>query len=67
MEVEGFICPYCLVSFSAPAKLQAHFIEMHSASEACGDVGAAMGYEALGEEEVSRLPVERSHSAMPDR
>lgn len=27
---EGFICPYCLVSFNSSNKLQAHFIDFHS-------------------------------------
>ena len=27
---EGFICPYCLVSFASSNKLQAHFIDFHS-------------------------------------
>lgn len=30
---EGFICPYCLVSFVTPGKLQAHFVEMHANNE----------------------------------
>ncbi len=29
-ECEGFICPYCLVSFSQQHQLQQHFVEMHS-------------------------------------
>lgn len=32
---EGFICPYCLVSFAASGKLQSHFVEMHSGD--CGE------------------------------
>ena len=31
---EGFICPYCLVSFASANKLQAHFIEFHNNEEA---------------------------------
>ena len=27
---EGFICPYCLVSFASSNKLQTHFIDFHS-------------------------------------
>lgn len=27
---EGFICPYCLISFNSSNKLQAHFIDFHS-------------------------------------
>ena len=30
MECEGFICPYCLVGFGSSAKLQSHFVDMHS-------------------------------------
>jgi len=29
-ECEGFICPYCLVSFSHQTQLEQHFVEMHS-------------------------------------
>ena len=30
VEAEGFICPYCLVSFATSGKLQSHFVDMHS-------------------------------------
>lgn len=30
---EGFICPYCLVSFNSSNKLQAHFIDFHSGED----------------------------------
>ena len=33
-SAEGFICPYCLVSFASANKLQAHFIEFHNNEEA---------------------------------
>ena len=29
-DIEGFICPYCLVSFGTSGKLQNHFVDMHS-------------------------------------
>ena len=56
---EGFICPYCLVGFATSGKLQSHFVEMHSSSETTlgfdggedgHQVGAAAGYEQLGNE-----------------
>ena len=55
---EGFICPYCLVGFLTSAKLQSHFVEIHSGGDEkslgwkaegdSGDVGATAGYEQLG-------------------
>jgi hypothetical protein len=40
---EGFICPYCLVSFNSSNKLQAHFIEFHS--EENSDASSVLEHE----------------------
>ena len=58
MTEEGFICPYCRVQFPTSAKLQTHFVEMHSHSlSSADDVGeelqhtaATAGYRQLGED-----------------
>ena len=49
---EGFICPYCLVSFASSSKLQAHFIDFHSNEGS--DAATILEPEQNSSEEVSR-------------
>ena len=49
-EGEGFICPYCLVGFSSPGKLQGHFVDMHSGHGTVDDYDALTAADCGGEE-----------------
>ena len=60
-EAEGFICPYCLVTFANPSKLQTHFVEMHSGQGQVDDFDAIDNGNSDNGEDVSVL----SHIKMP--
>ena len=63
-EAEGFICPYCLVTFANPSKLQTHFVEMHSGQGQVDDLEAIDNGSSDNGEDVSGLGYLASHMNM---
>ena len=50
---QGFICPYCLVSFPTADKLQSHFVDFHSEGSVTDDYDVVEYGNGDADEEVS--------------